>query len=160
MDLRVGIGYDIHGLIEGRPLMLGGVKVSYERGLKGHSDGDALLHAVGDAMLGAAALGDIGMCFPDTDPKYKDADSKALLKTVCDMVLEAGWRPVNIDVNVIAEKPKLAPHLNEMRKSLAGIVSLPFESVSIKARTNEGLDAVGRGEAIAVQAVVLVERCE
>jgi 2-C-methyl-D-erythritol 2,4-cyclodiphosphate synthase len=155
--MRTGIGYDIHALVEGRPLMLGGVEIPFEKGLKGHSDGDALLHAVSDALLGACALGDIGKHFPDTDPTYKGADSAGLLSRVVELLAKEGFAPVNVDANIIAQRPKLAPHIEAMRAMLAALLCLPLDRVSIKARTNEGLDAVGRGEAIVTQAVVLVE---
>ncbi len=156
-NFRVGIGYDIHGLVSGRPLVLGGVTLPFDKGLKGHSDGDALLHAIADAILGACALGDIGRHFPDTDPAFKGADSAKLLSCVATLVAEKGWRTVNVDANVIAQQPKLAPHIEAMRVRIAQILSLPIDSVSVKARTNEQMDAVGEGRAIAVQAVVLLE---
>lgn len=158
MTNRIGIGYDIHRLVEGRPLVLGGVTVPFERGLAGHSDGDALLHAVSDALLGAAALGDIGRHFPDTDPAFAGADSAALLEAVAELVAKEGWRPVNVDVNIIAQRPKMAPHVEAIRERLSALLALPLDAVSVKARTNEELDAVGNGEAIMCQAVVLVEK--
>lgn len=160
MSYRIGIGYDIHRLVEGRRLILGGVEIPFEKGLLGHSDGDALFHAVSDAMLGALAMGDIGQHFPDTDPAYKGADSAALLKRVFEMVTEKGWKPANVDVNIIAEKPRLASHIGQMRESLSGLLLFPADFVSIKARTNETLDAVGRSEAIAVQAAVLLQKSD
>ncbi len=156
MNFRIGIGYDIHKLVDGRPLILGGVNVQFEKGLLGHSDGDGLLHAIADAMLGAAALGDIGRHFPDTDPKYKGADSANLLSLTAALVKEKGFATVNVDANIIAEKPKMMPHIYKMRERIAGILSLPIDAISVKARTNEGLDAIGRGEAIAVQAIVML----
>jgi len=156
MSFRIGIGYDIHRLVENRKLVLGSVEIPYKKGLKGHSDGDALLHAIADAMLGALALGDIGNHFPDTDPKFKDADSTVLLGEVYKLVSERGWEPTNIDANIIAEKPKMAPHIEAMRVHISEILSIPADAVSVKARTHEGLDAVGKGEAIEVQAVVLM----
>lgn len=158
MKNRIGVGYDIHRFVEGRPLILGGVNIPFEKGLLGHSDGDALLHAISDAMLGALSQGDIGGHFPDTDPKYKGADSAKLLRLVCDLVSDLGWSVANIDSNVIAERPRLSPHIEAMRERIAKIAAVPAECVSVKARTNEGLDAVGRGEAIAAQAIVLLER--
>lgn len=155
-DLRVGIGYDIHRLVEGRPLILGGVEIPFDRGLAGHSDGDALLHAVADALLGAAALGEIGQHFPDTDPVFKGADSRKLLARAVEVLSLRGFRPVNVDANIIAERPRMAPHLEAMKAAIAPILGIPTDAVSVKARTNEGLDAAGRGEAIAAQAVVLV----
>ncbi len=156
-DLRVGIGYDIHRLEAGRALILGGVTIPFEKGLRGHSDGDALMHAVADAILGAASLGDIGRHFPDTDPVFKDADSSVLLGRVYEIAEGKGWRIVNVDANIIAEKPKMAPHIEAMRARLAEVLSLDVGAVSIKARTNEGVDAVGRGEAIACQSAILLE---
>lgn len=155
--MRVGLGYDIHRLVEGRPLVLGGVRIPFERGLLGHSDGDALLHAIADALLGAAALGDIGQHFPDTDLCFQDADSADLLRHAAALVSQRGWRVASVDANVVAQAPKMAPHLEAMRARIASILEVGVDAVSVKARTNEGLDAVGRGEAIAVQAVVLIE---
>lgn len=155
--MRVGIGYDIHAFDPSRPLMLGGVKIEGAWGLRGHSDADALLHAVADALLGALALGDLGDHFPDTDPRWKDVPSAVLLSEVAVKVRARGYRPRNVDVNVIAERPRLAPHRQAMRERLAALLDLPVAQVSIKARTNEGLDAVGQAQGIAVQAVVLVE---
>jgi 2-C-methyl-D-erythritol 2,4-cyclodiphosphate synthase len=154
---RVGIGYDIHKLVEGRKLMLGGVEVPFEKGLLGHSDGDALLHAVADAMLGAMAHGDIGQHFPDTDPKYKNYDSTKILECVSKMVAEMGYRILNVDANVILQRPKLAPHIRKIREKVAGILGVELGHVSVKARSNEELDSVGRGDAIAVQAIVSIE---
>ena len=158
--MRIGIGYDIHALVDGRPLILGGIEIPFEKGLKGHSDGDALLHAVADALLGACALGDIGRHFPDTDPEYKDADSASLLRQVRALVSDQGYRPSNVDANIIAQVPKMATHIEAMRKRVSEILDMPEGDVSIKARTNEGIGAIGKGEAIAVQAVVLVETTE
>ena len=158
MNIRIGMGFDVHALVEGRPLILGGVTVPFEKGLKGHSDGDALLHAIADAMLGACALGDIGQHFPDTDPKFKDADSAKLLGEVKDLVSKKGYRPANIDANIIAEQPKLATHIEPMRRRIAEILDLAMENVSVKARTAEKFGAIGEGKAIAVQAVVLVTK--
>jgi 2-C-methyl-D-erythritol 2,4-cyclodiphosphate synthase len=157
MSFRIGIGFDIHALVEGRPLILGGVRIPFEKGLKGHSDGDALMHAIADALLGACALGDIGKHFPDTDPVFKNADSGKLLGSVLDLISDKGYEPVNIDANVIAQKPKLLPHIDTMRERIATVLRIPFDNVSVKARTAEGMDAVGRGEAIAVQAIVLLK---
>lgn len=156
--MRIGIGYDIHCLVEGRPLKLGGVVIPHSKGLLGHSDGDALLHAIADAMLGALALGDIGRHFPDTDPSNKDIDSGDIIKRVVTMVIDKGWTVHNIDANVIAQEPTLAPHMAAIRETVAGLLGIPLGEVSVKARTNEKLDAVGRGEAIAVQAIVLLGR--
>jgi 2-C-methyl-D-erythritol 2,4-cyclodiphosphate synthase len=157
MSYRVGTGFDIHRLVEGRPLWLGGVRIPHDKGLLGHSDGDALLHAAADALLGAAGLGDLGRLFPDSDPHYAGADSRDLLKEVVRRVREAGWEPVNLDSTLIAERPRLAPHIEAMRTGLSGILGLPPEAVSVKAKTHEGLDSLGRGEAIAAQAVVLIK---
>ena len=158
MNIRIGIGYDIHNLMEGRPLILGGVEIPFGKGLLGHSDGDALLHAISDALLGAAALGDIGRHFPDTDEAFKDADSAVLLSRVAQFLAEKGWRAVNIDANILAERPKLAPHIDAMRERIASILGIAVDCVSVKARTNEGIGAVGAGNAMAAHAVVLVER--
>lgn len=155
--MRIGIGYDIHELVKGRPLVLGGVRIDHDKGLKGHSDGDGLLHAIADAMLGALAAGDIGKHFPDTDPACKDMDSADILQRVADMARERNMRVVNIDANIIAQKPTMAPHIGAMRTRIAKIVGVPTERISVKARTNEELDAAGRGEAIITQAVVLLE---
>ena len=156
--MRIGIGYDIHKLEKGRKLFLGGVEVPHDKGLLGHSDGDGLLHAIADAMLGALALGDIGQHFPDTDPKYKDADSAELLKHVAKLVHEKGWRVENVDANVIAQEPKLKPHISSMRMRIAQILGVSLDEVSVKARTHEKCDAVGKGEAMSMQAVVLLAR--
>jgi len=156
--IRVGIGYDLHRLVEGRPLKLGGVKVPFEFGLEGHSDADALAHAITDALLGAAALGNIGQHFPDTDAAYKNADSMVLLKAVDDMLTAKGWRIVNIDSNVIAQRPKLNPFIDAIRENIAKVLGLAIDAVSVKAKTNENVGPEGRGEAIATNAVVLIER--
>ena len=155
-SLRVGQGWDIHRLVPGRPLLLGGVRIPHQRGLLGHSDGDAVLHAVADALLGAVAAGDIGQQFPDTDPRYRDADSGALLTEVVRIVAARRGRVVNVDVSVLAEQPKLAPHMSAMRARLAALLGIAETCVGLKARTMEGLGAIGAGEAIAAQAVVLV----
>jgi len=155
--MRIGIGYDLHRLVEGRPLILGGVKIPHHKGLRGHSDADALAHAVIDALLGAAALGNIGQMFPDNDPRYKDADSMQLLQQAAQKVGERGYAVLNIDANIIAETPKLNPYLDRMRENLAKKLRIVPENVSIKAKTNEGVGPEGREEAISVQAVALVE---
>ncbi|MEZ6194782.1 MAG: 2-C-methyl-D-erythritol 2,4-cyclodiphosphate synthase [Planctomycetota bacterium] len=155
-DLRVGLGYDIHRLVEDRPLILGGVEIPYERGLLGHSDADAVLHAVTDALLGATGLGDIGELFPDDDPKWKGADSSALLREVLGRVHAAGWTVVNLDLNVLAQKPRLKDHKPAIRGSIAKLLEVPEARVNVKAKTREGLDAVGRAEAIEVHCVVLL----
>ncbi len=157
MSFRVGQGYDIHRLVEGRPLILGGVKIDYEKGLLGHSDADALLHAITDALLGAAGLGDLGRHFPDTDPAYKDADSRVLLSEAVGLVVKAGWAIVNVDATVIAQAPKLAPHMPLIRESVAKAIGIDLQRVNIKAKTNEGCDAVGQKEAIEVHAIALLE---
>jgi 2-C-methyl-D-erythritol 2,4-cyclodiphosphate synthase len=154
---RVGTGFDVHALVEGRPLVLGGVTIAHPRGLLGHSDGDALLHAIANALLGAAALGDIGRHFPASDPRYAGADSGVLLAEVARKVREAGWRPVNVDSTLIAQRPLLAPHVPAMRAKLAAILHLDVGAVSVKATTTEHLGFTGREEGIAAQAVVLVE---
>jgi 2-C-methyl-D-erythritol 2,4-cyclodiphosphate synthase len=156
--VRVGTGYDLHRLVEGRPLILGGVTVPHGRGLAGHSDADALSHAITDAILGAVAGGDIGRHFPDTDPQWKGASSLAMLAHAVALARDRGFEVVNIDAVIIAEQPKLAPHLDAIRGSLAGAMGVEAGSVSVKGKTNEGVDAIGRGEAIAVHAVALLER--
>jgi 2-C-methyl-D-erythritol 4-phosphate cytidylyltransferase / 2-C-methyl-D-erythritol 2,4-cyclodiphosphate synthase len=153
---RVGIGYDLHRLVEGRPLILGGVTVPAEKGLAGHSDADVLAHAITDAVLGAVARGDIGRHFPDTDPRWKGASSMAMLAHAVALAGEAGFDIVNVDAVVIAERPKLAPHLEAIRASLAAVLGIDTARVAVKGKTNEGVDAIGRGEAMAVHAVVLV----
>ena len=156
--VRVGIGFDIHRLVEGRRLILAGVAVPHERGALAHSDGDVVLHAVADAILGAAGLGDLGEHFPDTDPQWKDASSAVILGRVLEMVREAGWGPTSADVNVLLEQPKLAPHKAAMRRRLAELLDLPPDAVGLKARTLEGLGPIGAGEAVAAQAVVVLAR--
>lgn len=157
MRVRIGHGFDIHRLVEGRALRLGGVAVPFTHGLLGHSDGDAVLHAVCDALLGALGAGDIGSHFPDTDPRYRDADSAALLARVTALVRERGYALGNLDVTVLAERPRLAPHTGAMRERLAALLAADPDRISVKAKTAEGLDAVGRAEAIAATAVVLLE---
>jgi 2-C-methyl-D-erythritol 2,4-cyclodiphosphate synthase len=154
--LRIGQGFDVHALVEGRRLIIGGVDIPNEKGLDGHSDADVLLHAVCDALLGAAALGDIGRHFPDTDSRYKNADSRELLREVSRMVLEAGYRIENIDASIIAQAPKMAPHMPAMVNNIAADLGLPIGQVNIKATTTERLGYVGRGEGIAAEAVVLL----
>ncbi|MDQ3700699.1 MAG: 2-C-methyl-D-erythritol 2,4-cyclodiphosphate synthase [Chloroflexota bacterium] len=153
---RAGTGYDIHRLVPGRRLILGGVDIPSEMGLAGHSDADALAHAVTDALLGACALGDIGHHFPPSDPAWRDADSIGLLAEAARRARKAGWQAHNVDATVVCERPHLAPFLPAMRSALAGALGIPAASVSVKAKTNEGLDAVGRGEAIAAQAIILI----
>lgn len=158
MQIRVGNGYDIHQLVAGRKLILGGVEIAHEKGLLGHSDADVLTHAIMDALLGALSLGDIGHYFPPTDGKWKGADSLMLLSQVNHLIQEQGWEIGNIDSVIVAERPKLKPHLGEMRDRLAVILSLTPDQIGIKATTNEKLDAVGREDAIAAHAVVLLTR--
>jgi 2-C-methyl-D-erythritol 4-phosphate cytidylyltransferase / 2-C-methyl-D-erythritol 2,4-cyclodiphosphate synthase len=154
--MRIGNGYDLHTLVEGRPLILAGVKIPFELGLSGHSDADIVCHAVTDAVLGAASMGDIGRLFPDTDPKWKGADSIALLKGAMELVRHGGYRVSNVDVTVIAQKPKLLPYLDQMRSNLAAALGVETGAVSIKGKTNEGVDSMGRGEAMAAHAVALL----
>ena len=156
MNIRVGQGYDVHQLVEGRDLILGGVNIPFEKGLLGHSDADALLHAITDALLGAAGLGDIGSHFPDTAAEFKDADSRVLLREAYQSVQELGWKVVNVDTTVIAQKPKLAPHIPAMRANIAADLGLPENCVNIKGKTNETLGYLGRMEAIEAQAAVLL----
>lgn len=154
--MRIGIGYDVHRLVEGRPLILGGVTIPHDRGLDGHSDADVLLHAIGDAVLGAAALGDIGAHFPDTDAEWKGADSQELLRRVAAAVSEAGYTPHNVDATVVLERPKLQPHIADMRANVAAALDLKTDAVSVKATTNEGLGPVGREEGAVAHAVCTV----
>ena len=156
--MRIGQGFDSHSLVVGRRLIIGGVDIPYERGLAGHSDADVLLHAITDAILGAAALGDIGKHFPDTDPRFRGADSRQLLRHVAQLIGAEALRVVNVDSTVIAQAPKLAPHIPAMRANIAADLGLPIEAVSVKAKTAEHLGALGRGEGIAAQAVALIER--
>ena len=156
MNIRVGQGYDVHQLVEGRDLILGGVNIPFEKGLLGHSDADALLHAITDALLGAAGLGDIGSHFPDTAAEFKDADSRVLLREAYQSVQELGWKIVNVDTTVIAQKPKLAPHIPAMRANIAADLGLPENCVNIKGKTNEKLGYLGRMEAIEAQVAVLL----
>ena len=156
--LRVGHGYDVHRLTEGRALILGGVTVPFDRGLLGHSDADVLTHAVMDALLGAAALGDIGKLFPDSDAAYAGADSIALLERVTALLREHGWQVGNVDATVVAQAPKLAPHIPDMRRRLAEAMGLDVDCVSVKATTEERLGFTGSGEGMAAHAVALIER--
>ena len=156
--IRVGQGSDTHALVPGRRLILGGVDVPYHRGLLGHSDADALLHAVTDALLGAAALGDIGSHFPDCDPRYRGADSRGLLRAARDLLHAAGWQVGNVDATITAQKPKLAPYLPQMVANIAADLQVPVSWVSVKAKTAEHLGCLGRGEGIAAAAVVLITR--
>ena len=155
--MRIGHGYDVHKLVEGRDLILGGVKIPYEKGLLGHSDADVLLHAVSDALLGAAALGDIGKHFPDTDPQYKGADSLELLRIVGEKIKEAGYKVCNIDVTMIAQRPKLAPHIPTMRENIARVLSVELSQVNVKATTEEHLGFTGDGSGMSCHAVCLLE---
>ncbi|AOU99527.1 2-C-methyl-D-erythritol 2,4-cyclodiphosphate synthase [Acidihalobacter yilgarnensis] len=156
--MRIGHGYDVHAFEAGDYLMLGGVRVPHDRAFKAHSDGDVLIHALCDALIGAAALGDIGRHFPDTDPRYAGADSRALLRAVLQKLVERGWRVGNVDCTVIAQMPKLAPHIEAMRTHLAADLAIEPERVNVKATTTERLGFTGREEGVAAHAVVLIER--
>ena len=156
MDIRIGQGYDVHALVPGRPLVIGGVTVPYERGLLGHSDADVLLHAITDALFGAAALGDIGRHFPDTDTRFFGANSRVLLRECALRVAQAGFTIANVDSTVIAQAPKLAPHIDAMRATIAKDLNLAIERVNVKAKTNEKLGYLGRGDGIEAQAAVLL----
>ena len=156
MMIRIGQGYDVHQLVANRPLILGGVNIPFEKGLLGHSDADALLHAITDALLGAAALGDIGKLFPDTDAVHKNADSRHLLRKAYAVVQQAGWQVVNVDSTLIAQQPKLRPYIDKMRTHIAEDLGLPIDAVNIKGKTNEKLGYLGRCEAIEAQAIVLL----
>lgn len=158
MDYRIGQGYDVHALVSGRPLIIGGVTVPYERGLLGHSDADVLLHAITDALFGAAALGDIGRHFPDTDERFAGANSRVLLRECAARLAKAGFRIENVDSTVIAQAPKLAPHIDAMRANIAEDLGLPLDRVNVKAKTNEKLGYLGRGEGIEAQAAALVRK--
>ncbi len=155
--IRIGYGYDVHKLCENRKLIIGGVEIPYEKGLLGHSDADVLLHAISDALLGAAALGDIGCLFPDNDPKYKGADSLLLLKEVVSVLKNNGFSVVNIDSTLIAQKPRMRPYIDEMRRNIAAACGVDVNMVSVKATTEEGLGFSGRGEGISAHAVCLIE---
>jgi 2-C-methyl-D-erythritol 2,4-cyclodiphosphate synthase len=156
--MRVGIGHDTHRLAEGRPLILGGVRLEHPRGLVGHSDADVVLHAVTDALLGAAGLGDIGDAFPDTDPVYQNADSRLFLQATLTRLNQAGWRVVNIDVTIFAQEPKLGPVKARIREHLAELLALPVDDVNVKAKTGERVGHIGRAEAIGCQAAALIDR--
>lgn len=155
--LRIGHGYDVHKLVENRKLIVGGVEIPYEKGLLGHSDADVLLHAIGDALMGAAALGDIGCIFPDNDPQFKDADSLMLLRKVVSLLESKGFSIVNIDSTLIAQKPKMRPYIDDMRRNIADACKTDVDFVSVKATTEEGLGFTGNGEGISAHAVCLVE---
>lgn len=156
--MRIGLGYDVHKLVEGRPLIIGGVTIPHENGLLGHSDADVLIHAIMDGMLGALALGDIGKHFPDTDEKYKGADSMKLLKCVNDLINEKGYEINNIDSIIIAQNPKMAPHIEQMRKNIAQILNTDVGNISVKATTEEGLGFTGTKQGISAQSVCLLNK--
>lgn len=156
--MRIGIGIDIHQLVEGRKMIIGGVELPYHKGLLGHSDADVLLHAISDALLGAAALGDIGKHFPDTDPTYKGIDSMLLLKHVGELLKKHGYKPVNIDSMLLLEKPKVASHIMDMRKNISECLNIELDTVSVKATTNEKLGYVGKGEGAVAHAVCLIDK--
>lgn len=156
-QVRIGLGFDAHPLVPGRPLVLGGIHIPYEKGLAGHSDGDVLLHSLVDALLGALALGDLGTHFPPTDPRYAGVSSTLLLARALEMVRARGWRVVNLDATILAERPRLAPYIPPMRDALARGLEVPEERVSIKAKTTNGLGFIGRGEGIWAHTVVLLE---
>ncbi len=155
--MRIGIGYDIHKLTENRDLILGGVKIPFELGLLGHSDADVLVHSIIDAILGSVAMRDIGYHFPDTNEKYKNANSLKLLEKTCKMIKEKGYKIINIDTNIICQKPKLSGYIEEMRKNISKTTNLELNQISIKAKTNENQDSTGQGHSITAQAVVLVD---
>ncbi len=157
-NFRIGQGFDVHALVCGRPLIIGGVTIAHDRGLLGHSDADVLLHAITDALLGAAGLGDIGRHFPDTDPRFAGADSRVLLREACQRVVAAGWSVGNVDATVIAQAPKLAPHVAAMCANIAADLGVAVECINIKAKTTERLGFTGRGEGIAAEAVALLMR--
>lgn len=157
MNIRVGSGHDTHRLVEGRPLILGGVRVEYAKGLAGHSDADVVLHAVTDALLGAAALGDIGDLFPDTDPRNRDADSRIFLAAALERLTAVGWRIGNLDVTIFAQEPKLGPVKAAIRATLTKLLGVAADAVSVKAKTGEAVGHIGRGEAIGCHAVVLIQ---
>ena len=157
-NLRIGQGFDIHKLVKGRKLILGGIEIPYEKGLLGHSDADCLIHAIIDSLFGALALGDIGAHFPDIDMKYKDADSRQLLKQTVLIMQEKGYKIVNIDSTIKIQAPKMRPYIDEMRKNLAKIMDLEVEQISVKAKTMEGMGIVGEGQAVICDAVALLEK--
>jgi 2-C-methyl-D-erythritol 2,4-cyclodiphosphate synthase len=157
MTIRTGIGYDVHRFVQGRPLMLGGMHIQFDRGLEGHSDADVLLHAICDALLGAAALGDIGRYFPPSDPAFLNANSLDLLRQVRSLLIEAGFEPINIDATVICEEPKIGPHVAAMRSTIALATRLDVAAVNVKATTNEGMGFIGRGEGIAALAISTIQ---
>jgi len=155
--MRVGHGFDVHALAENRKLVIGGVEIPYKKGLSGHSDADVLLHAVCDALIGAAALGDIGSHFPDTDPRYKGIDSRKLLREVGKLLTDNGWRIINIDATIIAEAPKMAPHIPAMVKNISQDLAIDINDVNVKAKTNEKLGYIGRGDGIMAEAVACIK---
>lgn len=155
---RIGSGHDTHRLVEGRPLILGGVRIEHHRGLHGHSDADVVLHAITDALLGAIAQGDIGDAFPDTDLRWKNADSRIFLEAAMTRLAELGWKVGNIDVTIFAQEPKLGPLKSQIRDNIANLLSIPVDGVSVKAKTGEHVGHIGRGEAIGCQTVVLIQR--
>ena len=156
--VRFGMGYDVHQLVEGRKLIIGGVDIPYEKGLKGHSDADVLLHAISDALLGAAALGDIGKHFPDTDPAFKDADSLKLLQRVGELLKEKGYRVGNVDATIVAQKPKMAPYIMTMRENIARVLGAELDQINVKATTEEWLGFTGQGQGISSYAVAGIEK--
>lgn len=160
MNMRIGIGYDVHRLAAERPLIIGGVNIPHQFGLLGHSDADVLCHALMDALLGASALPDIGRLFPDTDPQYAGADSLVLLRQVGDMLRQAGWRVANVDAVIMAERPKMAPHISQMRENIAVALGIEPAAVGLKATTTEKLGFVGSEEGMAAQAVALIEKAQ
>jgi len=156
--VRIGTGYDVHKFVEGRPLVIGGIRIDYPLGMEGHSDGDPLTHAIIDALLGAAALGDIGLHFPPGDPKYKGADSLVLLEHVYELLVARGYKIVNIDSTIICQAPKMSPYFNRIRESLASRLHMDVDALSVKATTTEKLGYLGRGEAVAAEAVALISK--
>ena len=157
VNIRIGYGFDVHRLVRKRALFLGGRRIPFAKGLLGHSDADVLLHAIGDALLGSLALGDLGKHFPDTDPAFKNADSKALLSKIHTLIIKAGWKVGNVDAMLMAQAPKVAPYVPAMRETIARILKITVSQVSVKATTTEGLGFTGRGEGMAASAVVLVQ---
>lgn len=156
--MRIGHGYDVHKLVEGRDLIVGGVKIPYEKGLLGHSDADVLLHAVSDSLLGAAAMGDIGGMFPDNDPQFLDADSLVLLRRVFERLRESGYKIINVDATIIAQRPKMKPYIPEMRMNIAAALSTSIDNISVKATTEEKMGFTGRGEGISAHCVCLIDK--
>ncbi len=157
MPTPSGIGYDVHPLVPGRPLVLGGITIPFDKGLAGHSDGDSLIHAVIDALLGAASLGDIGTHFPPGDPKYKDIASSILLGNIAHLLAEHSWRIVHVDATILAEQPRMRPHIDDMRRNIASVLNVGLEAVSVKASTNNTLGFIGRGEGIGALAIATIE---